>query len=125
MLENDEQNKDNIKVCKVILVGESGVGKTCITNKYVKGTFNKDESSTMTAAYAEKNIIVKDSGQAIKFNIWDTAGQERFRSIGKIFYKEANAAILVYDITTKKSFEEIQNYWYNEIQKAVPKDTNK
>ena len=79
----------------------------------------------MTAAYAEKNIIVKDSGQAIKFNIWDTAGQERFRSIGKIFYKEANAAILVYDITTKKSFEEIQNYWYNEIQKAVPKDTNK
>ena len=125
MLENDEQNKDNIKVCKVILVGKSGVGKTCITNKYVKGTFNKDESSTMTAAYAEKNIIVKDSGQAIKFNIWDTAGQERFRSIGKIFYKEANAAILVYDITNTKSYEEIKNYWYNEIQKSVPKDTNK
>jgi small GTP-binding protein len=125
MLDNDDQNKDNIKVCKVILVGESGVGKTCITNKYVKGTFNKDETSTMTASYAEKNIILKDSGEAIKFNIWDTAGQERFRSIGKIFYKEANAAILVYDITTRKSYEEIKNYWYNEIQKSVPRDTNK
>ena len=120
-----EMINDNIKVCKAILVGDPGVGKTCIINKYIKGTFNDDEPSTMATSYTEKNILLKDSGESIKFNIWDTAGQERFRSLGKIFYKDANAAILVYDITSKKSFDEIKNYWYNEIIKGAPDGTNK
>ena len=64
--------------CKVILVGESGVGKTCITNKFIKGTFNKEEVSTLAASYAEKNMYLKGFKETIKFNIWDTAGQERF-----------------------------------------------
>ncbi len=125
MLSDVENNKDNIKECKVILVGESGVGKTCITNKFIKGTFNKDEVSTLAASYAEKNMYLKGFKEPIKFNIWDTAGQERFRSIGKIFYKDANAAILVYDITNKESFDEIEKYWYEEIKKAVEDGTNK
>ena len=70
-------------------------------------------------------MYLKGFKEPIKFNIWDTAGQERFRSIGKIFYKDANAAILVYDITNKESFDEIEKYWYEEIKKAVEDDTNK
>ena len=70
MKDNENNNdNDNIKICKVILVGESGVGKTCITNQFVKGKFNKEEASTITASYAEKNIFLKESGEAIKSNI--------------------------------------------------------
>ena len=79
----------------------------------------------MATSFAEKNILLKDSGESIKFNIRDTAGQERFRSLGKIFYKDANAAILVYDITSKKTFDEIKNYWDNEIINGAPDGTNK
>eukprot|EP00340_Litonotus_pictus_P001207 CAMPEP_0170520132 /NCGR_PEP_ID=MMETSP0209-20121228/5372_1 /TAXON_ID=665100 ORGANISM="Litonotus pictus, Strain P1" /NCGR_SAMPLE_ID=MMETSP0209 /ASSEMBLY_ACC=CAM_ASM_000301 /LENGTH=165 /DNA_ID=CAMNT_0010806249 /DNA_START=120 /DNA_END=617 /DNA_ORIENTATION=+ len=59
----------------------------------------------------------------MKFDIWDTAGQEKFRSLTKIFYKETSVAVLVYDITRKDSFEEVKNYWYNQIKEHSPKST--
>ena len=65
------------------------------------------------------------NGKRIKLNIWDTAGQERFRALSKIFYQDANAAILVYDITDKKSFEQIKLYWVNQIKEHSPEDINK
>ena len=64
-------------------------------------------------------------GKSIKFEIWDTAGQEKYRSLTKIFYKDAGAAILVYDITRKESFEEIQKYWINQIKDFAPKNISK
>ena len=117
-----ENNK--IRIFKVCLVGESGVGKTCIINKFVKNEFNLDEVSTAAASYAQKNIQM-EGGKVIKFHIWDTAGQEKYRSIAKIFYKETKAAFIVYDITNKNSFEEIKNYWYDQIKNNTPKGTNK
>ena len=57
-------------------------------------------------------------GKTIKFEIWDTAGQEKYRALTKIFYKDAAVAILVYDITRRKSFDEIKNYWYNQIKES-------
>ena len=57
--------------------------------------------------------------------MWDTAGQEKYRALSKIFYKDASAAILVYDITNKKSFDEIKEYWYNQVKECSQKNTNK
>ena len=92
--------EDELLQCKVVIIGESGVGKTCIISRFVQDTFNPGQIPTLSASFIEKNIEYKEyQGKVIKFLIWDTAGQERFRSIGKIFYIDARAVILVYDIT--------------------------
>ena len=123
--ENDENN-NILKIFKVCLVGESGVGKTCIINRFVNDEFREDEPPSISASYSEKFIQLDEyEGKTVKFHIWDTAGQEKYRSIGKIFYKDANAAILVYDITSQKTFDEIKNYWYKEIKDHTPENTNK
>jgi small GTP-binding protein len=75
----------------------------------------------MGSCYASKTINFDKFGKIVKFEIWDTAGQEKYRSIQKIFYKDANAAILVYDITRKTSFEEIGSYWISQIKENAPK----
>jgi small GTP-binding protein len=118
--------EDDLLQCKVVIIGESGVGKTCIISRFINDTFNPGQVPTLSASFVEKNIEFKEyDGKAIKFLIWDTAGQERFRSIGKIFYNDAKAIIMVYDITNEKSFEEIKNYWYNQILEHSPKDIDK
>ena len=76
--------------------------------------------STTGASYAGKTLAIEEfGGKSIKFEIWDTAGQEKYRALTKIFYKDAQVAILVYDITRKESFEELKNYWYNQIKQCA------
>ena len=120
-MKNYQQNETHI--CKVVLLGESSVGKTSILSRFINDRFNKNEIATTGAAYATKSIIFKDyNDQIIKFEIWDTAGQEKYRSLSKIFYKDASIAILVYDITKEKTFEEIKNYWYPQIKENSVED---
>ena len=102
--------------CKVVLIGESGVGKTSIINRYTSNTFSSVLTATPGASFTAKNVFLKDYNQSIKFEIWDTAGQEKYRALAKVFYKNAAVCILVYDITRRKSFEELKNYWINEIK---------
>ena len=102
---------------KVVLLGESGVGKTSIINQFINEEFLEDQETTTGATFSSKEVETK-SGQKIKFVVWDTAGQEKFRSLTKMFYKDAVAAILVYDITRKKSFEELSNYWAKQIEES-------
>ena len=102
--------------CKVVLIGESGVGKTSIINRYISNTFSSVLAATPGASFTTKTIFLKDFNQSIKFEIWDTAGQEKFRTLAKIFYKNAAICILVYDITRKDSYDELKNYWINEIK---------
>ena len=117
---------DNIEICKVILLGESGVGKRQLISRFINNVFEDNTTSTTGASYAGKIISFDEfNGQSIKFEIWDTAGQEKYRALAKIFYKDARAAILVYDITRKETFEEIRNYWYNQIKEYAPKDISK
>jgi small GTP-binding protein len=117
---------DNAKTCKVVLLGESGVGKTCIIARFINNTFEDNIMSTTGASYAGKTMSFDElNGQSIKFEIWDTAGQEKYRALTKIFYKDAGVAILVYDITRKESFAEIKNYWYNQIKDYAPKNISK
>ena len=117
---------DEAQTCKVVLLGESGVGKTCIIARFINNTFEENLISTTGASYAGKTMTFDEyGGKSIKFEIWDTAGQEKYRSLTKIFYKDAGAAILVYDITRKESYEEIQKYWYNQIKDHAPKNISK
>ena len=100
---------------KVVLIGESGVGKTCIIAQFTNGKFDPNTVTSLTAQYIRKNVDLPD-GETITFDIWDTAGQEKYRALAKIFYKDARAIVLVYDVTSLKSFEEIKNYWYEQIK---------
>mmetsp|Transcript_12100 Transcript_12100/g.18034 ORF Transcript_12100/g.18034 Transcript_12100/m.18034 type:complete len:204 (+) Transcript_12100:17-628(+) len=87
---------------KLVVLGETGVGKTSMILRFKKGSFSADSSvATIGAAYFSKGVQVK--GWNVKLQIWDTAGQERFRSMGSLYYRNAKAAILVYDCTEKKS----------------------
>ena len=102
--------------CKVVLIGESGVGKTSIINRYISNTFSNVLTATPGASFTSKTLFLKEYNQSIKFEIWDTAGQEKYRALAKVFYKTVAVCILVYDITRKTSFEELKNYWVNEVK---------
>ena len=102
--------------CKVVLIGESGVGKTSIISRYISNTFNPVLTSTPGASFTTKTVYLQEYRKSIKYEIWDTAGQEKYRALAKVFYKNAGVCILVYDITRRKSFEELKNYWINEIK---------
>ena len=113
-------NKNQIEIqndkpisCKVIVVGDSGVGKTSIIKRYLN-SFKENEKSTIGASYSTKSQII--GKYTISFDIWDTAGEERFRSVNSIFYKEACACILVYDITNVETFQNIKTYWYDSVK---------
>ena len=108
--------------CKVVLLGESGVGKTCIISRYVNNTYDEKSETTNGASYASKVIELEQYKQSLRFDIWDTAGQEKYRSLTKFFYKDAAIAVLVYDITRRDSFEEVKNYWYEQLKTCGEKN---
>ena len=111
--------------CKVVLIGESGVGKTSIISRYISDTFSSVLSATPGANFTTKTVFMNEANPSIKFEIWDTAGQEKFRSIAKVFYKNANVCILVYDITRRDSFIALQNFWINEIRTNTESNISK
>ena len=120
------EDDENAKVCKVVLLGESGVGKTCIIERFVDDIFEEGKILTSIASFRSKIMTFeKFQGKSIKFEVWDTAGQEKYRALNRIFYKDAGAAILVYDITTKESFEQIKKFWYNQVKEFAPKNISK
>ena len=126
MKEYDSDDEEEMPTYKVILVGESNVGKTSIMYRFTKGDFKENSSPSLTASYAEKTIkLEKYKGKEIQFGIWDTAGQEKFRSLSKNFFQNATAAILVYDITKESSFEEIKKFWCNHVIECCPQELNK
>ena len=106
---------------KVVLIGESGVGKTCIINQFNDGKFDPNIKISISAQFCRKKIDLPND-ESITMDIWDTVGQETFRSITQIFYTHAKVAVIVYDVTNKKSFEEAKNYWYKKIQELDDKD---
>ena len=101
---------------KVVLLGESGVGKTSIISQFTTHKFDPHRETSLSAQFISKTIDFPDLGQSIKFDICDTVGQEKYRSLAKIFYKDAKVIIFVYDITTEFSFEGIKTYWYEETK---------
>jgi len=98
---------------KVIILGESGVGKTALLNHYVNNTFIETHKATIGADFMTKEMRIDD--KLITLQMWDTAGQERFKSLGNSFYRGADAAILVYALNEKESFHKIDEWRSNFI----------
>ena len=93
-----------------------------LITQYTKKTFADTYLSTIGADQIIKELKL-ENGVKVKLNIWDTAGQERFRSVNAIFLKGAQIVIMVYDITKRDTFDEIKNYWYNNVKSIIAKDT--
>ena len=106
----------NAEPAKVVLLGESGVGKTSIIAQFTTGKFDPDCVTSLSAQFISKTVEFQNLGKAIKFDIWDTAGQEKYRALAKIFYKDAKVIFLVYDITDAKSFSELKSYWHGVVK---------
>ena len=111
----------SIESFKVVFVGETEVWKTSILTQFIEKTFPKDIQTTTSSIFSTKTVIC-DGSKTLKFEIWDTAGQERYRHFAPMFYKDANALVIVYDVTKAKSFEEIKNYWINQIKENSPEN---
>ena len=101
---------------KLVFVGDSGVGKTCIISRFVQGTFTNNIASTMGASYATKSVEIPEINKNFTFDIWDTAGQEKYKALAKFFFQGAKMAVLVYDITRRDSFEGMKNSWYKQLR---------
>ena len=111
-----ENNKKGQKAVKVILLGDSSVGKTCIINRYLTNEFFSESTSTLGSFSNKKEIIKNDTKYTI--NIWDTTGQEKYRSITNLFINGSNIVILVYAIDSKSSFENL-DFWYNSVKEKL------
>ena len=106
------------KSYKIVMLGDAGVGKTCIVNRYIKGAFSETEA-TLGSNYSAKVIDVSPQGVMqpikVKLQIWDTAGGEQFRSLAHIYYKDASAVCLCYDSTSEESYDSL-SYWADELR---------
>jgi Ras-related protein Rab-5C len=102
---------------KLVLLGESAVGKSSLVLRFVKDQFDDYRESTIGAAFLTQTVNLED-GTAVKFEIWDTAGQERYKSLAPMYYRNANCAVVVYDITQSASLEKARN-WIRELQRQA------
>jgi small GTP-binding protein len=102
---------------KVVLVGDTKVGKSCILARFVQGTFDRNMPPTIGAAFLAK--VVTTAGGPVRLQLWDTAGQEKFRSLAPMYYRAAAVAVLVYDVTSKTSLNGLED-WAAEIADKAP-----
>jgi small GTP-binding protein len=115
-----EEEEDTIKL---ILLGNSGVGKTSLIKSIMGVNPNKTEESTLSAYYLQKSFTLENKEYIV--DLWDTAGQEKYRSLAKVFYKNASVCILVYEITRRASFEELKKYWIGQVTNNASKNISK
>jgi Ras-related protein Rab-8A len=107
---------------KLLMIGDSGVGKTCLLLRYANDSFSPTFITTIGIDFKIKNVEI--DGTRIKLQIWDTAGQERFRTITTSYFRGAQGILLVYDVTDRRSFESIRN-WISQIQQHADVHVNK
>ncbi|CBI32577.3 unnamed protein product, partial [Vitis vinifera] len=105
---------------KVIILGDSGVGKTSLMNQYVNKKFSNQYKATIGADFLTKEVQFED--RLFTLQIWDTAGQERFQSLGVAFYRGADCCVLVYDVNVMKSFDNLNNWREEFLIQASPSD---
>jgi Ras-related protein Rab-5C len=105
---------------KLVLGGDGAVGKTSMVHRYVENEFASDYKSTIGTSIMKKECKFKELESAVRFVIWDLAGQAQFKRVRQSYLANAEAGILVYDVTNRSSFENIENNWYVEIKKASP-----
>lgn len=98
---------------KLVLLGDASVGKSCLVVRFAKGEFYEYQEPTIGAAFMTQTVALQES--TVKFEIWDTAGQERYKSLAPMYYRGAAAAVIVYDIASKESFDAAKS-WIVELQ---------
>lgn len=108
-------------IFKIVIVGDSGVGKTNLISRYLKNQFKQDSKATVGVEFGEKTLTLNNL--KIKAQIWDTAGQERFRAITNMYYKGSKGALIVFDLTSKATFINAEK-WLNEIKKTADPKIN-
>ena len=113
----DEENYDVL--FKIVLIGDSFVGKTNIMSKYLMNEFHEDSKATVGVEFGAKKFDIE--GKSVKAQIWDTAGQERYKSITTTYYKGAKGALIVYDITRKETFDSVDR-WISEVLNSGDKN---
>jgi small GTP-binding protein len=120
----DKLQKVNIKsgeyAFKLILGGDGAVGKTSMVHRYVENEFETDYKSTIGTSIMKKECKFKELESTVRFIIWDLAGQAQFKRVRQSYLANAEAGILVYDVTNRSSFENIDKNWYREVKKASP-----
>ncbi|CAH9130430.1 unnamed protein product [Cuscuta epithymum] len=116
---NNRMDEDYDYLFKVVLIGDSGVGKSNLLSRFTRNEFSQDSKSTIGVEFATRTIKVDD--KIIKAQIWDTAGQERYRAITSAYYRGAVGALLVYDITRRVTFESMER-WLNELRDHTDKN---
>ena len=104
---------------KVVLLGDSRVGKTCIVGKFVTGNTLETTQPTVGVAFLSKTITVDDKDY--KLNVWDTAGQEQYRGMAPMYYRNSKIAIICFDITCSQSYDSVQ-YWIEELRRNIEED---
>merc|ERR1740130_2653928 len=107
---------------KLLLIGDSGVGKSCLLLRFADDTYTESHISTIGVDFKIKTVSL--DGQTIKLQIWDTAGQERFRTITSSYYRGAHGIIVVYDVTDSESFNNVKQ-WLHEIDRYACEGVNK
>ena len=112
-------SSESSKTFKILTIGESGVGKTCILRRFVENKFLKNHLATIGIDFKTKTLIINK--QEIKLKIWDTAGQERFRNITTQYYKGADGIVLIYDVTDDASYEKIRD-WMEQILSTTKRE---
>ncbi|XP_020656082.3 ras-related protein Rab-19 [Pogona vitticeps] len=111
---NSEMDEAFDYLFKIILIGDSNVGKTCVVHRFKSGQYNTKQQNTIGVDFTVRSLEI--DGKAVKIQVWDTAGQERFRTITQSYYRSAHGAILAYDMTRRSTFESIP-HWIHEIEK--------
>ncbi|KAB1998645.1 hypothetical protein ERO13_D12G093600v2 [Gossypium hirsutum] len=113
-------SKKRRTLLKVIVLGDSGVGKTSLMNQYVYNKFNQQYKATIGADFVTKELQIDD--KLVTLQIWDTAGQERFQSLGSAFYRGADCCVIVFDVNILRSFETLNNWREEFLKQADPSD---
>ena len=115
-----DEEKTKIIEAKIVLLGDVSVGKTSIASRYCKNSFNEHHINTIGGAYQQQKVVL-GNGSMVKLHIWDTSGQERFRAMTNLYYRDAQVAILTYDITNESSFSSIE-FWIQDLKYKVEND---
>ena len=113
----EEKQKEKLYEIKIVLLGDPAVGKSSIVQRFCQDKFEENYKLTIGGAYLQKDVKLKN-GDTLKLHIWDTGGQEKFRSMASLYYKDAVAAILVYDVSNAETLESL-DYWVKELNENI------
>lgn len=120
VLSQMENNCDVDGIIKVLIIGNSSVGKSCMLARYSEGEFPEGQKATIGIDFKLRQLDI--DGRIVKLQIWDTAGQEKFRTITRAYYRGATGVLIIYDVTDEKSFRDVNN-WYESVEENTSSET--